>query len=86
MIGLLLLAALAGDPPGVYFGAPGGTVSAPAPATGEAALGIELRFKTLEKLKGSYKVVSRWDATPKAADRGQFFVVNLAARLAKPAG
>jgi hypothetical protein len=74
MIGLIVLAVLSGDTRGVYFGGPGGTVVAPVPESGTSALGVEFRFKTLAKLKGSFKVVSRWDAAPKAADRGQFFV------------
>ncbi len=73
---LLLLTLLAPDEPGLYFGSPGGTVTLDAPAIAEGAtpLTVEFRFKTLEKLKNSYKAVSRWDAQAKDADRGSFFV------------
>ncbi len=70
---VLLLSALLADERGLYFGAPGGTVTAAELKTVDGPLAVELRFKTLEKLKGSYKVVSRWDPAGKE-DRGAWFV------------
>lgn len=72
MLTAILLALLAQDR-GVYFGSPGGTVTVADLKTIEGPFAVELRFKTLEKLKGSYKVVSRWDPTSKD-DRGAWFV------------
>lgn len=80
MVGAFLLAAALGaagpDEPGLYFGSPGGTVTIPEVAIAEGAvpLTVEFRFKTLEKLKNSYKAVARWNPLSKEADRGTFFV------------
>ena len=67
MLGAWICAVLVTAPPdekGLYFGAPGGTVTA-----GELALDgpftVEFRFKTLEKTKSTFKAVSQG---------GRFFV------------
>lgn len=69
-----LLCALLADDRGLYFGSPGGTVTVADVKPADGPLSVEFRFKTLEKLKGSYKVVSRWDPAAKDGDRGAFFV------------
>jgi len=74
MTSLLILCALWADEPALYFGSPGGTVSVAEPKVPEGPLSIEFRFKTLEKIKNAYKVVSRWDPSAKEADRGAFFI------------
>jgi hypothetical protein len=71
---ILALAALLADERGLYFGAPGGTVTAEEVRSADGPLSVELRFKALEKPKGSHKVVSRWAPEAKEADRGSFFV------------
>lgn len=64
------------DEQGLYFGSPGATVTIPDIAIPEGAtpLTIEFRFKTIERLRSSFKVVARWDPQSKEADRGTFFV------------
>jgi hypothetical protein len=76
---VFLAAALTGAGPedqGLYFGSPGGSVTlADVPvADGGTPLTVEFRFKTVGKLKDSYKAVARWDPQAKDADRGTFFV------------
>ena len=61
MAGAWILAlALAGGPDekGLYFGAPGGTVMAGDLAL-DAPLTVEFRFKTLDKIKGTFRIVSQ---------------------------
>src|SRR5687768_396203 len=68
MLGALIALALAGGPPdekGLYFGAPGGTVTGPELAIADGPLTVEFRFKTVDKLKGTFKIVSQ---------AGRFFV------------
>jgi hypothetical protein len=68
VIGAWICAAVlagAADEKGLYFGAPGGTVTVPNVAVGDGPFSVEFRFKALEKLKGTFKVVSR---------AGSFFV------------
>jgi hypothetical protein len=75
MLTILLAAALLGDEKGLYFGSPGGTVAVQDPKLAPGPFSVEFRFKTLEKLKNSYKVLSRWPApAAKDADKGSFFV------------
>ncbi|HEX7901685.1 MAG TPA: LamG domain-containing protein [Planctomycetota bacterium] len=61
MLGALIALALAGGPDekGLYFGAPGGTVTVPELALADGPVTVEFRFKTLEKLKGTFRVVSQ---------------------------
>ncbi len=58
----------------LFFGAPGGTVTVPAPGIADdcPAITVELRFKSLAKLPGSTPVVARWAAGAKDPDRGTF--------------
>src|SRR5689334_17897009 len=67
MLGALIALALAGGPDekGLYFGAPGGNVTVPELALAEGPLTVEFRFKSLEKLKSTFKVLSQG---------GRFFV------------
>jgi hypothetical protein len=65
-----------GDEPGFYFGVPGATATLPEIPIPDGAtpLSVEFRFKAIEKLTSSLKVVSRWDPQAKGSDRGTFYI------------
>ncbi len=58
----------------LYFGAPGGTVTLPAPALDGEALTVELRIKTLEKLQGPLTLVAQWDPRSTSDDKGAYYL------------